>query len=192
MTENQRSALFVMIQSVVTAVLLFVQTIFTGCVTAGGDVNQQNDFHFTVPNLEVSFMEQSKKGYPVLFHCDDLPKFKQSYDDVVRTDDFKKVMEDNRNSDLSQDTGSTGGVYDYEDGKIPDDDKVSNLVLSLRSGRLDKADIQKLREQYEQNAKDEAAQNDADALKEADLALQRARQQHLDTVTGFDPSAVQA
>ena len=36
-------------------------------------------------------------------------------------------------------------VYDYPDGKIPKDDKVTDTIVALRSGRLDKADVDKLK-----------------------------------------------
>lgn len=36
-------------------------------------------------------------------------------------------------------------VYDYDDGKVPKDDKVTDTIVALRSGRLDKADVDKLK-----------------------------------------------
>lgn len=51
MTENQSKALTVLIQSIITALLLFVQSFFFGCVTAQGDVNKttNTDINFSVP-----------------------------------------------------------------------------------------------------------------------------------------------
>ena len=35
--------------------------------------------------------------------------------------------------------------YDYSDGKVPDDDPVTDVILALRSGKFDKADIEHIR-----------------------------------------------
>lgn len=52
MTQNNRQAVWTLIQTLVTAVLLAIQTIFFGgCVSAGGDVNQTNDVKITVPSF---------------------------------------------------------------------------------------------------------------------------------------------
>lgn len=44
-----------------------------------------------------------------------------------------------------QGSGSTP-VYDYPDGKVPQDDPISPEIIALRSGRLDKADVEKVKE----------------------------------------------
>lgn len=51
-TNDKRQAIWTLVQTVVTAVLLAIQTIFFGgCVSAGGDVNQTNDIKLTVPSF---------------------------------------------------------------------------------------------------------------------------------------------
>lgn len=35
-------------------------------------------------------------------------------------------------------------MYDYPDGKVPKDDKVTDTIVAIRSGKLDKADVDKL------------------------------------------------
>lgn len=47
--------------------------------------------------------------------------------------------------------------YDYSDGNIPDDDPVTDIILALRSGKVDKAEIQQIRDSILAQAK---AQND--------------------------------
>lgn len=131
-------------------------------------------------------MSDNKKNYPCVFHCDDLPKFPQHYSDVVRDDDFKRVLEDMRNGDLTQDMGSVGNLaYDYQDGVVPQDDPVTPLIVSLRSGKLDRADIQKIQEQLKSIAQDEQDKYTAEQRALAERALAEQRQSYLDEQTGF-------
>lgn len=51
-----------------------------------------------------------------------------------------------------QGTGSSV-VYDYPDGKIPKSDTVSPELIALRSGRLDRADIPKLKDKILNDSK---------------------------------------
>lgn len=125
------------------------------------------------------------KSYPVVRHCDTLPKFEQKYSDIVRDDDFKRVQEDIRHNDLVQDTGSTSNSYDYADGKVPADDPVTPLILMLRSGKMDKADVQKIREQLEEVAKSESDKYTAEHKALAEKALAEQRQKYLDEKIGF-------
>lgn len=50
-----------------------------------------------------------------------------------------------------QGSGSTP-VYDYPDGKVPDDDPISMEIVALRSGKLDKADVDRLKDNILKNA----------------------------------------
>jgi len=131
-------------------------------------------------------MSDDKKCYPCVFHCDDLPKFSQHYSDVVRDDDFKRVLEDMRNGDLSQDMGSAGNLfYDYQDGVVPDDDPVTSLIILLRSGKLDRADVQKIQDELKSVADNEHSKYTAEQRALAERALAEQRQSYLDEQTGF-------
>lgn len=49
---DNKQAIWTLIQTLVTAVLLAIQTIFFGgCVSAGGDVNQTNEIKIKVPSF---------------------------------------------------------------------------------------------------------------------------------------------
>lgn len=133
-------------------------------------------------------MSETIKEYPVVHRCDTLPTFEHHYSDIVRDDDFKRVQEDIRHSDLVQDTGSTANSYDYKDGVVPKDDPVTDLILLLRSGKCDKADVQKIRSQLEEIAKNESDKYDAEQKAAAERALFEQRQAYLDEQTGFKPS----
>lgn len=132
-------------------------------------------------------MSEMINCYPRVRHCDELPKFEQKYSDIVRDDDFKRVQEDIKSSDLVQDTGSTANAYDYKDGKIPSDDSVTDLIVLLRSGKLDKADVAKIKAELEKVAKDESDKYTADQKAAAERALVEQRQKYLDEQTGFNP-----
>ena len=43
--------------------------------------------------------------------------------------------------------------YDYPDGRVPEDDTVSPAIVALRSGRLDKADAEKVKRSVVSEAK---------------------------------------
>lgn len=132
-------------------------------------------------------MSECFKTYPVVRRCDVLPKFEQCYSDIVRDDDFKRVQEDIRHNDLIQDTGAVANSYDYKDGVVPKDDPVTDLILMLRSGKMDKADVQKVREQLEEISKSESDKYTAEQKALADRALAEQRQKYLDDKTGFKP-----
>lgn len=101
MTENQNKALTVLIQSLITALLLFVQSWLTGCVTAQGDanINKQTDINLSVPDLsfeDYSYLQEFfPENYAYGVHlCDVNPAnikyfelLKKFYDAGVRSDE---------------------------------------------------------------------------------------------------------
>lgn len=129
--------------------------------------------------------EDECKSYPVVHRCDDLPKFEQTYSDIVRDDDFKRIQSEIEAGDLNQDMGNTKNAYDYADGVIPADDPVTSLIVQLRSGKFDKADVQKIQEQLKQIADDETNKYNAEQKAFAERALAEQRQSYLDKQTGF-------
>lgn len=107
MSENQKKALTVLIQSLITALLLFVQSWLTGCVTAQGDanINKQTDINLSVPNLsfeDYSYLQEFfPENYAYGVHlCDVNPAnikyfelLKKFYDAGVRSDEeFFNIM----------------------------------------------------------------------------------------------------
>ena len=65
----------------------------------------------------------------------------------------------------------TNPQYDYNDGKVPDDDPVTDVILALRSGRVDKAEVEQIRQSILAKAKqqndDAKAQKMIDSLNNA-------------------------
>ncbi len=133
-------------------------------------------------------MAEEKKLYPISHRCDEIPKFPQTYSDIVRDDDFKRIQSEIEAGDLNQDMGSTKNSYDYEDGSVPSDDPVTPLIVALRSGKLDKADVQKIQDQLKQVAEDETKKYTAEQKAFAERALAEQRQSYLDQQTGFQQS----
>lgn len=111
------------------------------------------------------------------------------YDDVVDKTDFKKGSDTARNKRLGDTGGSVGdGLYDFVDGKI-DNSKVTAIDLALRSGHLDRADVDTLSRFMQMAAEKEAAQNDKEKLEKEREKLQNERQEFLDKEFGFKPSS---
>lgn len=108
------------------------------------------------------------------------------YDDIVDDSDFIPTAERIRNGEFSS-LGSTGdvGQYDYPAGeKILE--KVSDIVLLLRNGKLDKADVQLLnRVLDEKMKKDHEDKVASDELSKAEKASKN-RTAALDAALGVN------
>lgn len=118
--------------------------------------------------------ESGSFDFKILF-----PDFK--YDDILDKSSFRPNSENIRQASLSG-AGVKTGVYDDSDN-LP-----SDLMVRIRSGKLDRAEIA----QEIEKAKNDAISkvNDfekASALKKAE-DISRARQDYLDSRTGFNPS----
>lgn len=70
MTENQSKALSVLVQSFITAILLFVQSFFfQGCMSAQGDIHKttNTDISISVPEVSFSDYHYLQSAYPRLY-----------------------------------------------------------------------------------------------------------------------------
>lgn len=110
------------------------------------------------------------------------------YDDIVDDSDFRPTAEQIRDNAFR----SNGSVidpdslqYDYDAGKVIKE-KVSDVVLALRNGKLDKADVQVLNEaltnKLEKSVQDK---KDSDVLASEKRAA-RNRTAALDKALGID------
>lgn len=93
------------------------------------------------------------------------------YDDIVDKSDFKPDSENKRSVRASGGNAGLKGVYDSDEKSKSDDllTKLSDVELMLRSGKLDKADVQVLREAYNEiSAKNIDSKKDEAALKASD------------------------
>lgn len=95
---------------------------------------------------------QDKKLYSSVFDnwsqfmCMPIPKV--VYDDIVDDSDFRPTAERIRDNTFRSNGSAIDPdslQYDYEAGKVIKE-KVSDVVLALRNGKLDKADVQVLNE----------------------------------------------
>lgn len=95
---------------------------------------------------------------------------------VVDLEEFRPDSEKVRSFKINP-TGSGGSMplYDYPDGKVPNDDTVTDLVVSMRSGKYDKADIDNIRKNVIESSK-----------RDSDSAHSRKIVKALDSVLGID------
>lgn len=109
---------------------------------------------------------------------------KSNYDDILDKSCFRPNSENVRQASLSGAGGKTG-VYDDSDN-LP-----SDLMVKIRSGKLDRAEIAQEIEKAKNKALSDVDEFEkADALKKAD-EISKARQDYLDSRTGFNPSGQQ-
>lgn len=118
-----------------------------------------------------------------------LPKV--HYDDIVDRSNFhpdEDLLRSVSKGQVSMNVGS----YDYDNDKVPfsDKDTVSPVIIALRNNKLDKADVQKLKQDIEKLSNQESSS----AIEKKNLEkldkINKSRQDYLDSVTGFDSSLV--
>lgn len=81
----------------------------------------------------------------------------------MRYDYIHKVVDDSEfmpDSELVRSakfapSGGDGSIplYDYQDGKVPEDDHVTSLLLKIRSGKLDKSEVESIKNAILESAK---------------------------------------
>lgn len=112
------------------------------------------------------------------------------YDDIVDYSHFKPSSELIRDK-IASDTVGAGdvGLYDFEAGvRITKDNDISDIELALRSGTLDKADVQKLQQLYSVAAKDSISEQKEKALLDKERRAQQNRTAALDKELGISSS----
>lgn len=120
-----------------------------------------------------------------LFKETDREKFLKSrkirYDDILDTSDFKPSRELIRDRSGSNSGEIEQGLYDYKKGtKITEENRVTEIEMALRNGKLDKADIQKLNKLLEENLKEQGEEaKEKQELEKAEKASKN-RQKKLD------------
>ena len=103
------------------------------------------------------------------------------YDDIVDTSTFIPDSENVRTASLTG-PGGKKGVYDDVES-LP-----SDLAVRIRSGKLDRAEIAQELEKATKNALDEVDKIEKDNLAKKASEIAKARQDYLDSKTGFNPS----
>lgn len=93
-----------------------------------------------------------------------------SYKDVLKVVDDADFLPDSelvRALRVSGSGSSDNLLYDYDDGVVPENDTVTSEVLALRSGRLDKAEVQTMKDALVRSGIDLAKQDKSDAINQA-------------------------
>ena len=110
----------------------------------------------------------------------DFPFTEIAYDDVVDYSQFSPSAEKNETRIASISGGGTGrGVYDDPDS-LPDD-----LVVRVRSGKLDRTEVALALKSYQEKIKNEAEEKLKAESDKKSLEIAKARQEFLDRKTGF-------
>ena len=117
------------------------------------------------------------------FYLEDFPDISESieYDDIVDISTFIPDSEKVRTASLSG-AGGKKGVYDDVEN-LP-----SDLAVRIRSGKLDRAEISQELEKATKNALEEVDKIEKDNLSKKAAEINKARQDYLDSKTGFNPS----
>lgn len=120
--------------------------------------------------------------------CTCMPIPDVEYDDIVDDSDFRPTAEQIRDNAFRSNGSAIDPdslQYDYEAGKVIKE-KVSDIVLALRNGKLDKADVQVLNEaltnKLEKSAQDK---KNSDVLASEERASKN-RTAALDKALGID------
>lgn len=111
------------------------------------------------------------------------------YDDIVDRTDFRPDAETVRGASISS-IPAMKGVYDYEGGEVTDDKRPSDIIMALREGKLDKADLPAIESQLKAEIQNENNELQRKADEAALASIVKARQDYLDSLTGFDKNSV--
>ena len=111
------------------------------------------------------------------------------YDDIVDKTDFRPDAETVRGSSISS-IPAMKGVFDYEDGVISDEKRPSDIIMALREGKLDKSDLPAIESQLREEIQNENNELQRKADEAALASISKARQDYLDSLTGFDKNSV--
>lgn len=113
------------------------------------------------------------------------PLKEPKYDDIVDDTDFRPDSETVRGATISK-LPAMKGVYDYDDGKFSAEKQPSDIIMALREGKLDKADLPAIESALKEEIKNENETLKAKADASALASITKARQDYLDSLTGFD------
>ena len=107
-----------------------------------------------------------------------IPRIKMKFDDIVDRSTFT-LEADRENARKSILMGqSMKGVFDGD--SMPTD-----LELSIRSGKLDKAEIDDAKRAIQRDIKKDSDSVKKDKVEKQSQKIEAARQEHLDKLTGF-------
>lgn len=106
------------------------------------------------------------------------------YDDIVDRSNFQPSSEMKRNMRISGTSpgGTNRPLYDFGDKSTNRTDFLSDVEIALRDGKLDKADVQKLKALAEEYG---AAKVD-EAISESESEKEKARSSRMDELLGVN------
>lgn len=108
------------------------------------------------------------------------------FEQITDISNWKPTAEVKRDRIATNNAGNEIGLYDSDKFSGTEDDRPTDIELALRSGALDKADIQSLQEKVKADAdKTVQAKREKDAL-DAEAQKAKSRQAKLDEVLGVE------
>lgn len=115
------------------------------------------------------------------------------YDDIVDDSEFKRAQFGGELDAISQAQNAASnavkGVFDYQ-GKYPkEEEEVPLSTIELRSGHLDKADVDTIKQALEEQAQAAVDADEKSSLKQEQDSLTRARNQAIDKALGVTDGA---
>lgn len=112
---------------------------------------------------------------------------KIDYDNIVDKSHFRTTAEIKRDAIAEGKIGAgTKGLYDYQEGEEIAEERarITELELLLRAGKLDKADVQKLKEMFNDKAEKDIAEKRTEEALKAENKAQKNRTEALDKILG--------
>lgn len=100
----------------------------------------------------------------------DFPFVPMSYKKITKVVDDSDFLPDSELVRALRVSGNAAGdepLYDYDDGVVPKDDSITPEIVLLRSGKLDKAEVQTLQNSLVQSGVDLASKDKNEAITNA-------------------------
>lgn len=112
---------------------------------------------------------------------------KFEYDDIVDDTNFRRSSERIRDKILTGNVGAgERGLYDFQENeKVTKENSPTDIEIDLRSGKLDKADIQKLEKVFNDKAVQDVETERTKKALEAERKASKDRQDKLDERLGI-------
>lgn len=110
------------------------------------------------------------------------------YDDIVDTSNFRLSSEIIRDKVASGNVGAgEQGIFDFQaDEKVTKENMPTDVELALRSGKLDKADVQKLQKLYDDKAQSDVETERTKSALEAERKASKKRSDKVDEMLGVN------
>lgn len=127
------------------------------------------------------------REYPERINSDWVNPVGTVYDNVVRKDSFRPDAENVKDFNASgMAKGSGTGLYDTDTKENLKHGDVSQAIIALRENKLDKAEIENLKNAFKNKANSEVKENNDREEFEKASRIAKARNEAMDSILGVD------